>query len=69
MTCEFYMNFDWVTKDVQIDWVFGYEADADGNYSLGGPWWQCISCDEIFYSVTLCTCEQCNPFSGYCRKC
>jgi len=67
--CRFYNNFDWVTKDIQIEWVFGYEIDYDGNYQLGGPWWSCIKCDEIFYSTTLCMCESCNPFSGYCRSC
>ena len=65
--CGFYGNFDWVTKEIQIDWIFGYEDD--GVLQAGGPWWKCIACDEIFYSTTLCCCDNCNPFSGYCRKC
>ncbi len=67
--CSFWFNFDWVTKDVRIDWVFGYEDGWDGSVQLGGPWWSCINCNEIFYSTTMCTCDGCNPFSGYCRKC
>ena len=63
----YWLNFDWVTGEVLIDWIFGYEHD--GVLTPGGPWWKCISCDEIFHSATMCTCDECNPFSGYCRKC
>lgn len=69
MTCGFYNNFDWVTRDIQIGWLFEFGHDSDGEYYLQGPWWHCISCKEIFYSTTLCMCENCNPFSGYCRGC
>lgn len=68
MSCGFYFNFDWVTRDITFDWIFGH-VDFDGTHQPGGPWWTCINCDEIFYSATMCTCKDCNPFSGYCRAC
>jgi len=33
------------------------------------PWWTCIKCADVFYSATCCCCDNCNPFSGYCRTC
>ncbi len=65
MSCEFYFNYNWITKEPQFDWLLPIE----GYVGPQGPWWQCINCDEIFYSTTMCMCDGCNPFSGYCRKC
>lgn len=58
MSCEFFGNYDWVTGDIDISWVFDES-----------PWWTCIQCENIFYSTVMCVCDQCNPFSGYCRGC
>ena len=68
MSCGFYNNFDWVTRDITIEWLFGHQ-DLDGVHRPAGPWWDCINCGDLFYSTTLCTCDACNPFSGYCRSC
>ena len=69
MTCGFYGNFDWVTKEIQIEWLYDWGFDKDDGHYLQGPWWNCIKCKTLFYSTTLCTCKDCNPFSGYCRSC
>ena len=66
MSCAYYFNYDWITKDIMIGWLFDW-GEYDG--CLQGPWWNCINCNELFYSTTLCMCESCNPFSGYCRDC
>ena len=68
MSCGFYNNFDWVTREITIDWLFGH-VDFDGVHRPAGPWWDCINCGELFYSTTLCCEPCCNPFSGYCRAC
>ena len=69
MECGFYGNFDWVTRDIQIGWLYDWGECSDGITYLQGPWWHCIECSGIFYSTTLCMCDNCNPFSGYCRGC
>ena len=68
MSCGFYNNFDWVTREITIDWLFGH-VDFDGVRRPAGPWWDCINCGELFYSTVMCTEPCCNPFSGYCRAC
>ena len=68
MSCGFYNNFDWVTREITIEWLFGH-VDYDGTRRPAGPWWDCISCGKLFYSTTLCCEPCCNPFSGYCRDC
>ena len=58
MTCEHLFQYDWMTGEPLIEWVFSES-----------PWWLCIECNNPFYSATCCPCDQCNPFSGYCRSC
>lgn len=65
MKCEYYGNFNWVTGDITIDWLL----PDDRYHGPQGPWWQCIQCDQLFYSTSMCLCDNCNPFSGYCRGC
>ena len=65
MSCEHIFNYDWVTGEILFEWLL----PLDEYHGPQGPWWQCISCDKIFYSATMCCEPCCNPFSGYCRTC
>jgi hypothetical protein len=50
MNCSFHFNYDWITKEPTFDWLL----PLDQYEGPQGPWWQCINCDEIFFSATLC---------------
>lgn len=56
--CVNFQQYDLMTGEPTIAWVFDES-----------PWWLCIECEQPFFSAVLCICEDCNPFSGFCRGC